>query len=88
MVAASQFRSRERRKAAREQDGFAFLDDVLSMVGGLANGEVTQMWSEEEVRAALRAGLNAGEAPASISKRLAKESGWERRKIYLMVIDA
>jgi 16S rRNA (cytidine1402-2'-O)-methyltransferase len=39
-------------------------------------------WSEENVRIAVRLGLKLGEPPASLAKRIAHESGWERREVY------
>lgn len=58
------------------------------VVGGVASADTVERWSEEQIRQALRAGLSAGEPPAMLAKRLAKESGWERRQIYLMVLEA
>ena len=41
-----------------------------------------QKWAEEEILNAIQTGLEAGEAPAVLAKRMAGESGWERKEIY------
>lgn len=44
-------------------------------------------WEEAEVRRAVRAGLQAGQAPSSLAKALAAESGWPRARIYRLILD-
>ncbi len=39
-------------------------------------------WTEDEMEAAIRSGLDASESPNHLSKRLAKESGWIKREVY------
>ena len=46
-----------------------------------------QMWTEDRLRNAIKFGLNSGESPAVLAKRLAEESGWNRREIYKMTTD-
>lgn len=41
-----------------------------------------QKWSQEKVMIAVRMGLKLGEPPASLARRVAQESGWERREVY------
>lgn len=41
-----------------------------------------ERWDEAQLLAAIRAGLQAGEAPSQLAARLAEESGWARREIY------
>jgi 16S rRNA (cytidine1402-2'-O)-methyltransferase len=41
-----------------------------------------QEWTEDRVGAAIKTGLNLGESPSTLAKRVAEESGWERREIY------
>ncbi|MEZ0397281.1 MAG: 16S rRNA (cytidine(1402)-2'-O)-methyltransferase [Anaerolineales bacterium] len=41
-----------------------------------------EKWSREKVLIALRLGQRLGEAPAVLAKRVAQESGWERREVY------
>ncbi len=43
-------------------------------------------WSEEAVREALRAGLAAGESLSRLAARVARESGWERRRVYRVAL--
>ena len=53
------------------------------VVGG---AEKTQAgWTENETVAAIRSGLDAGESPSRLSKRLAEESGWSKREIYRLI---
>jgi hypothetical protein len=35
--------------------------------------------------AAIRSGLEAGESPSRLSKRLAEESDWSKREIYRLI---
>jgi len=42
-------------------------------------------WSEEQTVAAIKSGLEAGESPSRLSKRLAEESGWNKREIYRLI---
>jgi len=42
-------------------------------------------WTEEELRSALQSGLDQGESPSNLARRLAMLSGWGRREIYRMV---
>jgi len=42
-------------------------------------------WTESETVAAIRSGLEAGESPSRLSKRLAGESGWSKRDIYRLI---
>jgi 16S rRNA (cytidine1402-2'-O)-methyltransferase len=52
----------------------------------VAGAEKTQgRWAESETVAAIRSGLEAGEAPSRLSKRLAEASGWNRREIYRLI---
>ena len=43
-------------------------------------------WTDEEMETAIRSGLEAGESPSRLSKRLAKESGWSKRDVYDRII--
>jgi 16S rRNA (cytidine1402-2'-O)-methyltransferase len=55
--------------------------EVVLVVAGKSPQEETA-WSAERLSAAIQSGLAAGESPAALAKRLAKESGWERRAVY------
>ena len=41
-----------------------------------------QKWTEEKVMIAIKFGLKFGESPSALAKRVAEESGWDRREIY------
>jgi hypothetical protein len=41
-----------------------------------------QKWTEEKIRIAIKFGLKLGETPSALAKRVAEESGWDRREIY------
>jgi len=53
------------------------------VVGGA--GKSAGEWTEPETVAAIRSGLEAGESPSRLSKRLAEESGWSKRDIYQLI---
>ncbi len=48
--------------------------------------ENDQPWSEDAVREAIRAGLRAGEGLPQLAARLARASGWERRRVYHLAL--
>ena len=50
------------------------------VVGGVEKS--VSEWTEDEMEAAIQSGLDAGESPNHLSKRLAKESGWIKREVY------
>ncbi|MBE3067200.1 MAG: 16S rRNA (cytidine(1402)-2'-O)-methyltransferase [Chloroflexi bacterium] len=41
-----------------------------------------QKWTEDMVMIAVKFGLKFGESPSALAKRVAQESGWDRREIY------
>ena len=41
-----------------------------------------QKWTEGKVTIAINFGLKLGESPSALAKRVARESGWERKEIY------
>jgi 16S rRNA (cytidine1402-2'-O)-methyltransferase len=43
-----------------------------------------QKWTEDKLGIAIKFGLKLGESPTAQAKRLAEESGWDRREIYKM----
>jgi 16S rRNA (cytidine1402-2'-O)-methyltransferase len=52
----------------------------------VAGAEKTQgLWTESQTVAAIRSGLEAGESPSQLSKRLAGVSGWNKREIYRLI---
>ena len=54
------------------------------VIAGHQDMEETR-WSIERVYSALAAGLEEGESPSVLAKRLAGESRWSRREIYRMI---
>lgn len=54
------------------------------VVGGKEKEEVKK-WTEEKVMIAVKFGLKLGESPSALAKRVAQESGWERREVYNLV---
>jgi len=48
---------------------------------------VREAWEGDRLRAAVRAALQAGEAPSALARSLAAQSGWPRRRIYQIVLD-
>lgn len=42
-------------------------------------------WTEAKLKIAIEAGLAAGEASSTLSKRLAIESGWKKRDVYKLI---
>jgi 16S rRNA (cytidine1402-2'-O)-methyltransferase len=51
------------------------------VVAGKAKIE-KQKWTEGKVMIAIKFGLKLGESPSALAKRVAQESGWERKEIY------
>jgi len=51
------------------------------VVGGKTPAD-REKWTEDKVMIAVRLGVKMGEPPAVLAKRLAEESGWDRREIY------
>lgn len=51
------------------------------VVGGFVEAEKPK-WTENKVMIALKFGLKLGESPSALAKRVAQESGWERREVY------
>jgi 16S rRNA (cytidine1402-2'-O)-methyltransferase len=45
-----------------------------------------QKWNEEQVRIAIKTGLDNGESPSALAKEISDESGWDRREIYKIAI--
>lgn len=41
-----------------------------------------QKWTEDKLMTTIKNGLKFGESPSTLAKRLAQESGWERKEIY------
>lgn len=50
------------------------------VVGGAEKS--SSEWTTAEMEAAIKSGLEAGESPSRLSKRLVEESGWSKRDIY------
>lgn len=55
--------------------------EFVLVVDGKAKMKI-EKWAEKKLLAAIRSGLEAGEAPSQLAARLADESGWARREIY------
>ena len=55
------------------------------VIAGHKTAEKTA-WTEEEVMLAIKSGLESGESPSALAKRVAEESGWERRDVYDRII--
>jgi 16S rRNA (cytidine1402-2'-O)-methyltransferase len=54
------------------------------VVAGKAKLE-KQKWTEDRLRMAIKSGLKSGESSSALAKRLAQESGWERRDVYRVI---
>jgi 16S rRNA (cytidine1402-2'-O)-methyltransferase len=46
------------------------------------------LWAENKVMIAIKFGLKLGESPSALAKRLADESGWNRKEIYSLIMEA
>lgn len=60
--------------------------EFILVVEGNQNRDVRQ-WTEQEMQAAIRAGVESGAAPALLSAKLAKESGWKRHDVYTELLE-
>jgi 16S rRNA (cytidine1402-2'-O)-methyltransferase len=54
------------------------------VVAGKAKRE-KEKWSEDKVSIAIKFGVKLGESPSVLAKRVAQESGWERKEIYNLI---
>lgn len=54
------------------------------VVAGQPAGMQSARWTESRLRAEIASGLGGQEKPSALARRLAAESGWERRVIYQM----
>jgi len=44
-----------------------------------------QKWTEDKLMLAIKFGLKFGESPSALAKRVAAESGWDRKEIYRII---
>jgi 16S rRNA (cytidine1402-2'-O)-methyltransferase len=56
------------------------------VVAGKSNFK-KQVWNENIVRNTIKSGLEMGESPSSLAKRVADESGWNRKEIYSIIME-
>ena len=57
----------------------------FTLVVGGCTTPARPRWSQENLMIALKLGLKLGEAPSSLAKRVARESGWERKQVYTIL---
>jgi 16S rRNA (cytidine1402-2'-O)-methyltransferase len=55
------------------------------VVGGEKEAQKAR-WAEDKVMIAIKFGLKLGESPSALAKRVAQESGWERREVYRLIM--
>lgn len=55
------------------------------VVAGKALNVESARWTEDRLRGEIASGLGGDEKPSALARRLALESGWERRLIYQLV---
>lgn len=55
------------------------------VVAGKALNVESARWTEDRLRGEIASGLGGDEKPSALARRLALESGWERRLIYQIV---
>ncbi|MBK8022772.1 MAG: hypothetical protein IPK19_15395 [Chloroflexi bacterium] len=67
-------------------EGLSSAEDVALVLGG-APERPQRRWTEDEVRAALEARLDAGDPLKVAAKAIAAESGWDRRSVYALGIE-
>jgi 16S rRNA (cytidine1402-2'-O)-methyltransferase len=53
---------------------------TLVVAGNPSGG--AEKWTEDKITIAIKFGLKLGESPSALAKRVAQESGWERKEIY------
>jgi 16S rRNA (cytidine1402-2'-O)-methyltransferase len=46
-----------------------------------------QLWGEDKVMIAVKFGLRLGETPSALAKRVAQESGWDRKAVYRLITE-
>ncbi|HEX7541668.1 MAG TPA: 16S rRNA (cytidine(1402)-2'-O)-methyltransferase [Anaerolineales bacterium] len=56
------------------------------VVAGTTKSE-KQKWTEGKVMIAVKFGLKLGESPSALAKRVADESGWNRKEIYSIIME-
>jgi 16S rRNA (cytidine1402-2'-O)-methyltransferase len=56
------------------------------VVAGKANIK-EQAWTEDMLRTTIKSGLKLGKSPPSLAKRVAVQSGWNRKEIYSMIME-
>ncbi|KAF0106313.1 MAG: hypothetical protein FD146_2682 [Anaerolineaceae bacterium] len=56
------------------------------VVAGKTKSE-KQKWTEDKVMIAVKFGLKLGESPSALAKRVADESGWNRKGIYALIME-
>jgi len=56
------------------------------VVAGKTKNE-KQRWAEGKVTIAVKFGLKLGESPSALAKRVADESGWNRKEIYSIIME-
>lgn len=60
--------------------------EIVVIVGGAVEPAPVE-WGEADVRAALRARLDAGEPLSGAARAVATESGWDRRDVYALGVE-
>jgi len=60
--------------------------EITLVVAGKAR-EQKPVWSRDKLLIAIKFGLKLGEPPSGLAKRLADESGWNRKEIYTLIMD-
>jgi len=58
---------------------------TLVMAGKTKSGK--KKWAEDKVIIAIKVGLKLVESPSALAKRVAQESGWERKEIYSLIME-
>jgi 16S rRNA (cytidine1402-2'-O)-methyltransferase len=71
--------------AAREHFARQGARGEFTLVVGGASTPAKTRWSEAQLRQAIRRERRPGESPSSLAKRLADDSGWDRREIYRLI---
>lgn len=61
--------------------------EVVVIIGGAAP-EMTPVWDETQVRSRLLERLAAGDSLKDAAKAISGESGWDRRRVYQLGLDA